>query len=367
MKRTLVLAVDRDDDFGVKGKVTTPVIGLEACISAANSLGIADPEDSDLNAIYAAISTCMDLQEEGLDAEVALICGDEKVGHKSDLTVAAQLESVLDQLQPDNVVLVGDGAEDEYIYPIISSRAHVDSVRRVYVKQAQNIESSFYIITKMLSEPNKRRRFVAPIGAIVFLVSLFLLLPDLAILITSGDVNKFANISRDLVLLIVGVALLMYAYSFSDKWSSFSTFFKDRILSRGTRMVMIALAIGILAISAIVCYYEVIDTYYPSWVAMVVTYVSHMVWPVIMAIVAYILGIIMDEAQEDSVIRLSNLFACLSLASLGVMITGIFDLALYYVGPVTDPIVGLTEVFLGVVLSIAFSYFKNQFRPKVAG
>ena len=40
MKRTLVLAVDRDDDFGVKGKVSTPVIGIQDCITAANSLGI---------------------------------------------------------------------------------------------------------------------------------------------------------------------------------------------------------------------------------------------------------------------------------------------------------------------------------------
>ena len=84
MKRTLVLAVDRDDDFGVKGRVTTPCIGIEDCLEAANALGIADPEDSDLNALYAAIGTCMELQEEGVDAEVALICGDEKVGHRSD-------------------------------------------------------------------------------------------------------------------------------------------------------------------------------------------------------------------------------------------------------------------------------------------
>ena len=109
MKKTLVLVVDRDDDFGVKGRVNTPVIGKEECIEAANALGIADPEDSDTNALYAAISMCMDLQEDGFDAEVSLICGDEKVGHRSDLALVAQLEEVLDIVRPESVILVGDG------------------------------------------------------------------------------------------------------------------------------------------------------------------------------------------------------------------------------------------------------------------
>ena len=42
--RTLILCVDRDDDLGFKAAVTGPVIGKEACISAANSLGLIDPE-----------------------------------------------------------------------------------------------------------------------------------------------------------------------------------------------------------------------------------------------------------------------------------------------------------------------------------
>ena len=74
MKKTLVLVVDRDDDFGVKGKVNTPVIGVQNCLDAATAFGIADPEDSDLNALYAAVSVCLEIQEDGHEADVALIC-----------------------------------------------------------------------------------------------------------------------------------------------------------------------------------------------------------------------------------------------------------------------------------------------------
>ncbi len=364
MKRTLVLAVDRDDDFGVKGRVISPVIGIENCLSAANALGIADPEDSDLNALYAAISTCMDLQEDGVDAEVALICGNEKVGHRSDLAVVAQLEQVLDEVQPDNVVLIGDGAEDEYIYPIISSRSHVDSVRKVFVKQAPNIESSFYVITKMLSEPNKRKRFVAPIGIMIALVALFLLLPEIAIFAAEKDISKLAPISRDLVLLIVGIVIIMYGYNFTDRWSSFSEFVKDDILSKGTKMAMIALAIGIVVISAIVCYYELSNTYFQNTFQSVIYYCLMMVWPVVIALMVYIFGVMLDKIQEESAFRLSNIFYCMSLASIGMVLMGIFDLILFYTYPSYDGIMGVVEIVIGIAISITSSVIKNKYRPK---
>ena len=362
MKRTLVLAVDRDDDFGVKGKVTTPVVGLEDCISAANALGIADPEDSDLNAIYAAISTCMDLQEEGVDAEVALICGDEKVGHKSDLAVVSQLESVLDDIKPDNVVLVGDGSEDEYIYPIISSRAHVDSVRKVFVKQVPNIESSLYILTKMMAEPNKRKRFIAPIAGLILVVSLFLMIPDIAVFATTGDISSFPALSRDLVIFLVGLILMMYAYSFADKWDSFNNFIREKYLSRSALLVMSALAVGIVFISIVICYYEVVDTYYATDFLAVLGFLEMMVWPVMIAVIVYIVGIILDDAQSESVIRLSNLFDCFSLASLGMVLTGMLDILIIYLEPTSETgLIGVAEVLVGIVLSLASTFFKRQF------
>ncbi len=366
MKRTLVLAVDRDDDYGVKGRVITPVIGIDNCLQAANSLGIADPEDSDLNALYAAISTCLDLQEDGVDAEVALICGNEKVGHRSDLAVVAELEQVLDDIKPDNVVLIGDGAEDEYIYPIISSRSHVDSVRKVYVKQAPNIESSFYVLTKMLAEPNKRKRFIAPIGIVISLVAFFILFPDLIVFITEGDMSTLTSISRDCILLVVGLIILMYGYNIPDRWSSFSSFFKDRILSRGTMMAMTALSVGMILISAIVCYYELMDTYFETNFQAFIYYCQMMVWPIVIGVMVYIFGEILDEIQEDSAFRMSNVFDCLSLASIGLVLTGLFDIILLYIYPGYDGLMGIPEIVLGIFLSIISSVVKNRCRPRSA-
>ena len=132
-EKTLVLTVDRDNDFGVKAGVESPLIGIDACREAAMALGMADPEDSDVNGLFAAIKMYNDLKDDGRSVEIALLCGDEKVGHKSDSIIIDQLEIVLDTVKPQRVMLVGDGAEDEFINPIVSSRVPIDSVKKVYV------------------------------------------------------------------------------------------------------------------------------------------------------------------------------------------------------------------------------------------
>ena len=53
---TLVLNIDRDNDFGRKANVKSPIIGLDNNLEAANKLAQVDPEDSDVNAIFLAIS-----------------------------------------------------------------------------------------------------------------------------------------------------------------------------------------------------------------------------------------------------------------------------------------------------------------------
>ena len=55
MRRTLVLTVDRDNDLGIKTSIRGPVVGRRNVLTAALKLGIADPEESDTNAILNTI------------------------------------------------------------------------------------------------------------------------------------------------------------------------------------------------------------------------------------------------------------------------------------------------------------------------
>ena len=55
MVRTLVITVDRDNDLGVKAGIRGSVVGRRQVLTAALRLGIADPEESDTNAILGAL------------------------------------------------------------------------------------------------------------------------------------------------------------------------------------------------------------------------------------------------------------------------------------------------------------------------
>src|SRR3989442_4003507 len=200
--KTLVLCVDRDNDIGIKTGLRTRLVGRDETLAAATRLGLADPEDSDVNALLSAVSIYDGLQKDNADAEVATICGDVRVGSVSDLVLTKQLDQVLEQLRPDRVFLVSDGAEDEAFSPIIGSRIRVDHVRRVYVRQTPTAESLYYTIGRQLKNPRVRRKIVAPLGFVLLLFgAIYLALPYAA----SG-----------LALILAGLYLILISLPFSS-------------------------------------------------------------------------------------------------------------------------------------------------------
>jgi putative membrane protein len=188
--KILVLCVDRDDDIGVKTGIKGPLVGREDNLAAATKLGLADPEDSDVNALLCAISTYDNLIREAQDAEIATICGDVRVGATSDLVLARQLDQVLEEVRPDRVFLISDGAEDEAFAPIVGSRIRVDHIRRVYVRQTPTAESLYYTIGRQLKNPKVRRKIIAPLGLVLLLFgAIYLSIPTAApalVLILAG-------------------------------------------------------------------------------------------------------------------------------------------------------------------------------------
>lgn len=363
MKKTLVLVVDRDDDFGVKGKVNTPVIGVQNCLDAATAFGIADPEDSDLNALFAAVSVCLEIQEDGHEADVALICGDEKVGHRSDLALVAQLEEVLDEIQPDSVVLVGDGAEDEYIYPIISSRAHVDSVRKVYVKQSPGIEGSFYIITKMLSDPGKRKRFLVPLGFIIVLLSLFFIMPALLVYSSDHDINTLASMSGSLAFFFIGFVLILYGYNVSELYQEFRKNLISSLAGDTIRLLFLCVSLSIVLLMAVWNYVEVNGLYITSVFQWILYYFTSLVWPIVIAIMVYVVGQIIQDYQTSKTVKLSLVFGCIGVVNLGLVLTGVLDLISHFVWDDGFFQLGVIEIVAGVIISILSTYVKGRYIP----
>ncbi len=168
----LVVCVDRDDDLGRKAQVAGPIVGRASVLDAAVRLGTVDPEDSDTNALFAAVSLLDELTGAGEECEVCVLTGSPKVGVLSDRRVADQFDHVLGQVHADSAYLVSDGAEDEFLFPILASRVRIDGVRRVFVRQSQSIESTYYTLVRALKDPKLRAKTILPFALVLLILGL---------------------------------------------------------------------------------------------------------------------------------------------------------------------------------------------------
>lgn len=181
MSRKLVITVDRDNDLGVKAGIRGPVVGRKSTLTAALRLGIADPEESDTNAILGALHHHDRLVENASandEVEIAILTGDVRVGPRSDRAIASQLDEVIQDFQPDSAILVTDGADDEASLPIITSRIRIDTVEKVIVRQSKGIEGTYYYIIKAVEDPRFRAKLLVPLSIFLMIIGLGLILPN---------------------------------------------------------------------------------------------------------------------------------------------------------------------------------------------
>lgn len=167
-KRLLVLVVDIDDDLGEKTGIRGPVTGRKAMYEAASKLAVSDPEEVDANAMFQGVKICDELSKHN-EVEVACITGSRRLGYHADREIVQQLEKVLHDFKPEGCVFVTDGASDEQILPLVTSRVKIDSVHAVYVKQTKDLEKTYFVILDKLREPQFARIVFGIPGAALLL------------------------------------------------------------------------------------------------------------------------------------------------------------------------------------------------------
>ncbi|MFC5971670.1 DUF373 family protein [Halomarina salina] len=188
----LVLCVDLDDDLGRKTGFKTPVVGRDAVEEAAVALATADPEDSDVNVLFEGVHLYDQFDEE--EREVAVVTGTNGSDVAANRKVGEEVDTVLARLttgEDVQAIVVTDGAQDESVIPVIRSRVPIDGVRRVVVRQAQDLESMYYTIKQVLDDPETRGTILIPMGILLlvyplFVVAEFLELPGVTFGVVSG-------------------------------------------------------------------------------------------------------------------------------------------------------------------------------------
>ena len=209
----VVICVDRDNDIGEKTGITTPVIGRDACIEAAQRLALEDPEDADSNSIFSAIKTYEDLISKGYHAEVVTVAGVKERGVEADEKILNETRQVLSIFSATGAVIVSDGEDDESVIPVIQNVVPVISVKRVVMKVSRSVEYSYAVFgkyLKMVAYDSKYSKFFLGVPGILLLIG--------------GIATIFDYTAQIFAVLvsILGGAFVIRAFDIDKAWSSWS-------------------------------------------------------------------------------------------------------------------------------------------------
>ncbi|MGI0100117.1 MAG: DUF373 family protein [Candidatus Micrarchaeaceae archaeon] len=199
-ERLLVLAVDVDNDLFRKARITGPVIGRNDNLKAAAKLALADPEDTDSNTMFEAVKKYDEMKAKGYSVNVATVTGAEKEGYVADIELVRQIEFALERLKSDACILVTDGSSDARVLPLLKNRIKVNSVDIVRMKQAENIENTYFTILEKLKEPHYSR--------IVFGIP--------AILLILFAVSYYFHFGWQLPVALIGIYLIIKGFGLED-------------------------------------------------------------------------------------------------------------------------------------------------------
>lgn len=202
----LIIVIDEDNDVGVKGGVETPIIGRDANQEAALKLVLADPEDADANAMFAAIK----LYDEEYGkwpngVELVTVAGSPKGGLERDRKIAQEIEDVIARIGSTECIVVSDGPLSPSASFIISSRLKVVSARTVVVKQSQSIETSWMIFLRYL----RMLVYEAPYTRMI------LGIPGI-ILIVLGMLYFFNLLTLTTLLIFAGIVMLIRGFGLDN-------------------------------------------------------------------------------------------------------------------------------------------------------
>ena len=373
--KILVLCVDRDDDLGTKAGISGPVIGREENLQASMALGLADPEEVDANTILSGLQLYDDLVKRGMDAEVATISGDSHVGFQSDLILTTQLENVLEVVKPDRAILVSDGAEDEAIYPVISSRIKIDSVKRVYVKQSKSIEGTYYMIVRTLQDEKMRRKWVVPLSLVLIiwgLLSLYVKIVQFA----DGDYQDIGLVSQ-MAFGVIGIVLGFYLLGWSYRWAeSISVRWArtKRSIRQGSLVIPFALVGLVMAVVGILIGYDMALAYRESLLPSerslaisILIFVSGCVWFIVFGVFAYESGKSVTAFLQTGRIKWSFIVMMVSVLATGFIIQGSVDALGYFLkyGDY-DLVIIFSEMVTGIMVAVFSSVLNASLRREAA-
>ncbi|MBS3781031.1 MAG: DUF373 family protein [Candidatus Thermoplasmatota archaeon] len=367
--RKLILCADRDDDIGEKTGLETPIIGREENLQAAVKLGLKDPEDSDTNSILSAISIYDDLKENGEDVEIATICGASSIGYTSDTALGEELDYVLEKTSADSAILVTDGAEDEYISPIISSKIDISHIRTVYVKQSESVENLYYLFVKTFQEEKSKRKFLLPISLALLVYGFFRIIALLSNLFIEGvgALTGLPGFGVGIIFFVIGGYIFTRIYELDRKTVEVYKNLREAVTSGSVWLPFTAVSVLIVIGSSLQGWSEVVaNENLTSPLEIALRFSSTVIWWWIGAVFLHELGRLIDTYIKKGRVKWSFWAVFLTLFALTFIFWGALDYIMGIVGMEEEaafPMVAI-NITLGLLIGVLAGLTQRSFRER---
>jgi len=336
-----VLVIDVDDDVGRKAHVHTPVLGVEQLERTALSLGSADPQDSDVNAILAGVQVYKELRDEGKEAFVALLSGDARMGIHASRRIAEQLREVIEKTGVKSCILVTDGRSDEEVLPIIKAQLPIIGTKLVVVKQAKELEKTYFVILEKLRDPYFAR----------------ILLGVPAILILLFSLSSFFGWGWQPIAFVVGLYLLAKGFGWEhyihNVISDFTVSFTR--VSWPAYLVFITLSV-VAGVSAVNYYNDLVDKVLfveKAYAGAVKLFISVFPWAFLILLVGKVVDAV-SEGKRFKVITYATYAYVVVLASF------LIDVVCTWILNEVPPFITFGQVLWAVALTIVLALLLSR-------
>ncbi|MFP4530454.1 MAG: DUF373 family protein [Halodesulfurarchaeum sp.] len=308
--QTLVVGIDRTGDVPGQTDVSLPLSGAETVSNLIVELGMADPEDTTVNALLEALAVARDIEAEGDSAVVAVVSGNAEGVVSADQAIADQIDQLLAEYDPDSAIVVIDSTEDERLLPIIESRIQVDSVDRVVVRQARDLESTYYLLKQFLADEELRGTVLVPIGIVMLVFPAILMLSDVAVAVGS-------------ITAVIGTFLLYRGFGIDERLATLSNQARDALYSGRISIVTSVIAAGLALVGIFVGVLGTSELGLDRLqlvTGMAFAYYS-VPWIALGAIAATI-GRLVDELLRDERLRTASLNLPFGVLAMGLVVRG---------------------------------------------
>ncbi len=234
---TLVVCIDRGETVTDIAE-EIPVTGERAVRSLVTEVGLRDPESSRVNCLLEGLRLARELRAAGDDPLVAVVSGtDDSVD--ADREIARQIDELLVAYDIESAVLVTDNAADERLVHVIESRVQVDAVSRVVVRQARDLESTYYLMKQFLADEELRQTVLVPLGVALLAVPVLLVFAE------------SATVAIAAVAAIAGLFLLYKGFGIGDALTALTGGLREGLYTGRVSVVTSVVAVGLALVGLV--------------------------------------------------------------------------------------------------------------------